>query len=109
VHFTLTKDDGKPAPQGRVTYNSDKGSPAAGGDNLDKLPPYKVYELWLIPQDGRDPIPAGTFHPDDRRICECRAARASEGDCGEKIRRDDRGRRWIAAATLPIVLKDKTS
>jgi anti-sigma-K factor RskA len=29
------------------------------------LQPYKTYELWLIPADGRDPIPAGTFKPDD--------------------------------------------
>ncbi len=66
VHFTLTSTDVKPAPQGRVTYNSDRGSLLLVASNLDKLPPYKVYELWLIPQDGRDPIPAGTFHPDAR-------------------------------------------
>jgi anti-sigma-K factor RskA len=27
---------------------------------------YKTYELWIIPQDGTAPIPAGTFHPDDQ-------------------------------------------
>ncbi len=33
---------------------------------MEPLPPYKVYELWLIPSDGHDPIPAGTFRPDER-------------------------------------------
>jgi anti-sigma-K factor RskA len=35
-------------------------------DNLEPLQPAKVYELWLIPANGQDPIPAGTFHPDQR-------------------------------------------
>jgi anti-sigma-K factor RskA len=32
---------------------------------MEPLQPSKTYELWLIPEDGRNPIPAGTFHPDD--------------------------------------------
>ena len=33
---------------------------------LPRLPASKVYELWLIPIDSPNPIPAGTFHPDPR-------------------------------------------
>jgi hypothetical protein len=56
----------KPQPQGRITYVPEKGTLVFMANNLDPLERYKTYELWLIPADGRDPIPAGTFHPDDR-------------------------------------------
>jgi len=55
-----------PAPQGRSIYVADKGALIFLASNLEPLAPYKTYELWLIPADGRDPIPAGTFHPDTR-------------------------------------------
>jgi hypothetical protein len=55
-----------PPPQGRVTYVADKGALILLASNLEPLAAYKTYELWLIPADGRDPIPAGTFHPDTR-------------------------------------------
>jgi anti-sigma-K factor RskA len=66
LRVVLSTTDKLPPPAGRVTYVQDKGALLLTASNLDKLQPYKVYELWLIPQDGRDPIPAGTFRPDDR-------------------------------------------
>jgi anti-sigma-K factor RskA len=66
---TLTKAPATPAPpvpQGRATYVADKGTLIFLASNMEPLQTYKVYELWLIPADGRDPIPAGTFHPDAR-------------------------------------------
>jgi hypothetical protein len=66
AHFTLTGTGVKPPPTARVSYVSDKGSLLLVAGNLDKLQPYKVYELWLFPVDGHDPIPAGTFKPDGR-------------------------------------------
>jgi anti-sigma-K factor RskA len=63
---TLTvKPQPKPQPIGRATYSPANGSLLFLANNLEPLQMYKVYELWLIPADGRDPIPAGTFHPDD--------------------------------------------
>ncbi len=64
VHATLTSSEVKPPPQGRASYVSDKGSLVFLASNLDPLKAYQTYELWLIPADGRDPIPAGTFRPD---------------------------------------------
>lgn len=67
--FTLTKTATAPTPpqpQGRVSYMPEKGTLIFLASNMDPLQVYKVYELWLIPADGRDPIPAGTFHPDER-------------------------------------------
>jgi hypothetical protein len=62
---TLTPDSAPAAPTGRATYMPDKGMLTFIASNMLPLQPYKTYELWLIPADGRDPIPAGTFKPDD--------------------------------------------
>ncbi|HWW24210.1 MAG TPA: anti-sigma factor [Edaphobacter sp.] len=67
-HVTLMKAPASPTtpdPQGRATYVSEKGALIFLASNMEPLQPYKVYELWLIPADGRDPIPAGTFRPDE--------------------------------------------
>ncbi len=64
--FVLTKQNIQPVPSARVTYLAENGSLVFQGSSLDPLPPYKTYELWLIPAGaGRQPIPAGTFKPDD--------------------------------------------
>ncbi len=68
-HVTLVKAPAgstPPEPQGRATYVSEKGALIFLASNMEPLQPYKVYELWMIPADGRDPIPAGTFRPDER-------------------------------------------
>jgi len=64
VRITLTKDRATPVPIGRAVYNPEKASLIFLASNLDPLQQYKTYELWLIPADGHDPIPAGTFKPD---------------------------------------------
>jgi hypothetical protein len=65
--FLLTRQNTQPVPSARVTYLAESGSLVFQGSNLDPLPPYKTYELWLIPVGkGSQPIPAGTFKPDDR-------------------------------------------
>jgi len=67
VRVTLTtKPLPKAGPIGGVTYNRDKGTLVFLASELDPLQLYKTYELWIIPQDGTAPIPAGTFHPDER-------------------------------------------
>jgi anti-sigma-K factor RskA len=68
-HVMLTKAPATPtppSPQGRATYVPEKGTLIFLASNMEPLQPSKVYELWLIPADGRDPIPAGMFHPDER-------------------------------------------
>jgi hypothetical protein len=67
MQVTLTKTPSAPAPQGRATYVADKGTLIFVANNLEPLPETKAYELWLIPAAaGHAPIPAGTFHPDER-------------------------------------------
>jgi hypothetical protein len=65
LRVTLTAAPTPPSPQGKATYVPSKGSLLFTATNLDPLEPNKTYELWLIPTQG-DPIPAGTFKPDER-------------------------------------------
>jgi len=109
AHFTLTSTDVKPSPQGRVTYNSDKGSLLLVASNLDKLPPYKIYELWLIPQDGRDPIPAGTFRPDDRGFASVVLPELPKGVAAKTFGVTIEDGEGSQLPTMPIVLRGQTS
>jgi hypothetical protein len=66
LRVTLTGAPVKAVPQGRAAYQPEKGALIFTASNLQPLQPFKTYELWVIPVDGHDPIPAGTFRPDDR-------------------------------------------
>jgi hypothetical protein len=67
VRITLvTRSQARSGPTGAVTYNADKGTLVFLASDLDPLLAYKTYELWIIPQAGGAPVPAGTFHPDDQ-------------------------------------------
>ncbi len=66
MRVTLTKAPATPVPQARATYIASKGTLIFLANNMQPLQPSKTYELWLIPANGSDPIPAGTFHPDQR-------------------------------------------
>ena len=67
MRVTLTTKGAPTLPQGKATYVANKGSLIFLASNLAPLVPAKTYELWLIPAAaGQNPIPAGTFHPDER-------------------------------------------
>jgi anti-sigma-K factor RskA len=66
IPLSPPESDATSLAEGHVIYEADKGSLVLLADHLAPLGPEKVYELWLIPADGRNPIPAGTFHPDAR-------------------------------------------
>ena len=53
-----------PSPDALVAYLASKGALVFIGTHMDPAPAGKTYELWLIPADGRSPMPAGTFKPD---------------------------------------------
>jgi len=60
----LTAAKTKPEPSARAVYVASSGSLILQANNLDPLPTDKTYELWVIPADGKAPIPAGLFRPD---------------------------------------------
>jgi anti-sigma-K factor RskA len=67
LRVTLTpKAQPAKTPIGGITYNPDKGALVFLASDLNPLQQYKAYELWILPAGGGAPIPAGTFHPDDR-------------------------------------------
>jgi hypothetical protein len=47
-----------------AAYMADKGALVFFASKLAPLQPYKTYELWLLPANGREPIAAGVFKPD---------------------------------------------
>ncbi|HEX2328958.1 MAG TPA: anti-sigma factor [Candidatus Angelobacter sp.] len=51
-------------PQIRTIYKPEKGHVLMLASGLHPAPDDKVYELWLLPMSGGDPIPAGTFRND---------------------------------------------
>lgn len=62
-HVTLTTKKPSVEPTGHAIYLADRGELIFQGNHLKSLPEGKTYELWLIPADGRAPIPAGLFRP----------------------------------------------
>ncbi len=63
-HITLTSAKAHPEPEGRAVYLASTGGLIFQASHLEPLPTGKTYELWVIPADGKAPIPAGLFQPD---------------------------------------------
>jgi hypothetical protein len=60
----LTASKTRPQPSGRAVYLAANGGLIFQANDLDPLPENKTYELWVIPANGKAPIPAGLFRPD---------------------------------------------
>jgi anti-sigma-K factor RskA len=60
---TLVAAKTPPQPQGKAFYLRSKSGLVFVASNLPPLAPEKIYELWLIPNEGK-PIAAGLFKPD---------------------------------------------
>jgi len=63
---TLVTTGGKVQPEAKAVYSSRAASLVLLADHLSALPAHKTYELWLLPANGSQPVPAGTFKPDGR-------------------------------------------
>ncbi len=61
---TLTLSKQHPVPQGKATYDANRGALVFVANNLEPLEPQKAYQLWIIPANGQAPVSAGVFHPD---------------------------------------------
>ncbi|HEV2577135.1 MAG TPA: anti-sigma factor [Acidobacteriaceae bacterium] len=53
-----------PSAEALVAYLADKGALVFIGTHMEPAPAGKTYELWLLPANGGNPMPAGTFKPD---------------------------------------------
>ena len=63
-HILLTAGSPRPAPSARAVYIASRGALILQASNLAQIDSGKTYELWVIPADGKAPIPAGLFRPD---------------------------------------------
>ena len=61
---TLTESKQPALPVGHATYLPKRGALIFVASNLRPVAADKTYELWLIPSNGKAPIPAGLFRPD---------------------------------------------
>ena len=61
---TLTESKQPARPIGHATYLPGQGALLFAANNLRPLPGNKTYELWIIPVNGKAPVPAGLFRPD---------------------------------------------
>ncbi len=62
----VTLTEGKAPPRQRLVplISPDRGGLILLATNLKPLPQDKTYELWVIPANGKAPVPAGLFRPD---------------------------------------------
>jgi anti-sigma-K factor RskA len=60
----LTEGKAAAEPSARATYLPERGGLVLLATNLKPLPEGKTYELWVIPANGKPPVPAGLFRPD---------------------------------------------
>ncbi len=63
---TLSAAKTPPAPAAHAIYLPEQGALLFQASNLKPAPAGKTYELWVIPANGKAPLPAGTFRPDAR-------------------------------------------
>jgi anti-sigma-K factor RskA len=61
---TLTSTKVPAQPTARATYLPERGGMILLATNMKQLPDDRAYELWVIPADGKGPVPAGLFRPD---------------------------------------------
>ncbi len=101
---TLTEGKGAPAPTGRTSYLADKGALVFVGNNLKPIPEGKTYELWVIPADGKAPIPAGLFRPDDHGSASVVLPKLPEGVPAKAFGVTIENAEGSATPTSPIVL-----
>ena len=63
-HVLLTSAKAHPIPSARAVYLASHGELILQAANLAPVEEGKTYELWIIPANGKAPVPAGVFRPD---------------------------------------------
>lgn len=87
LHVMVNGKPEPPQPEGRAAYLADKGSLVFIADHLAPLPSGKTYELWILPPatngEKAAPVPAGTFHPDERGVATLMLPEIPKGQAAE--------------------------
>jgi hypothetical protein len=101
---TLTETKQTAQPVGHATYLPSKGALIFVVSNLDPVAPNKTYELWLIPANGKAPMPAGLFRPDASGSASVVLPQLPEGVVAKAFGVTIEDAQGSATPTLPIVM-----
>lgn len=101
---TLTEGKAAPPPTGHTSYLADKGALVFVGNNLKPIPANKTYELWIIPADGKAPVPAGLFRPDEHGSASVVLPKLPAGVPAKAFGITIENAEGATSPTLPIVL-----
>lgn len=105
---TLVATGAKPQPEARTIYSAKQGSLVLLAGNLNPLPTHKTYELWLLPANGAQPIPAGTFEPDSHGSATLLLSQFAGGVAAKGFAVTIENEPGSATPTMPIVLSGTT-
>jgi anti-sigma factor RsiW len=101
----VTLTEGKAAPpSGHTSYLAARGALVFVGNNLKPIPANKTYELWIIPANGKAPVPAGLFRPDDKGSANVILPQLPEGIPAKAFGVTIENAEGATSPTLPIVL-----
>jgi anti-sigma-K factor RskA len=101
---TLAASGAKVQPEAKAVYSPSQGSLILLADHLDNLPPQKVYELWLLPANGSNPVPAGTFRPDQQGKAAVIRSQFGSGLSAKGLAITVENAPGSATPTMPIIL-----
>ena len=101
---TLTETRQPAQPVGHATYLPSKGALIFVVSNLRPIKPNKTYELWLIPANGKAPMPAGLFRPDATASASVVLPQLPEGVQAKAFAVTVEDAQGSATPTLPIIM-----
>jgi anti-sigma-K factor RskA len=101
---TLTESKQPALPVGHATYLPKRGALIFVASNLHPVAADKTYELWLIPANGKAPIPAGLFRPDANGSASVILPPLPEGVEAKMFGVTIEDAQGSATPTLPIVM-----
>jgi hypothetical protein len=105
---TLTEGKAPVQPTARATYLPERGGLILVATNLKPLPEGKTYELWVIPANGKAPVPAGLFHPDAAGTATLVLPPLSSGIAAKALAVTIENASGADSPTMPIVLSGAT-
>jgi anti-sigma-K factor RskA len=107
-HVTLAAAGAKRQPGAKAVYSPQQHSLVLLAGNLNPLPANKVYELWLLPAGGAQPVPAGTFQPDANGSATLLLSQFADGAAAKGFAVTIENEPGASAPTMPIILSGTT-
>jgi anti-sigma-K factor RskA len=107
-HVSLVAAGAKVQQEAKAVYSSRQHSLVLLADHLNPLPAHKTYELWLLPANGSQPLPAGTFKPDERGSAALVLSQLGDGVAAKGFAVTVEDEPGSATPTMPIVLSGAT-